>query len=45
MFIALCIGAYGVQILDFYMLFYCGDAGIILSLDFIGVALFLSLLG
>jgi hypothetical protein len=44
-FILLCFAAYGVQVLDCYALSHIGDAGIILSLDFLGLALLLVLLG
>jgi hypothetical protein len=44
-FTALCFAAYGVQLLDEYALLHIGDGGIIVSLDFIGVAVFLALLG
>ncbi len=44
-FTALCFAAYGVQLLDCYALLHIGDARIIVSLDFIGLAVFLALLG
>jgi len=44
-FTTLCFAAYGAQVLDCYALLHCGNAFIILSLDLIGLLLFLALCG